>query len=204
MKLEEFNVFKATLEAAVADGLQVYADGVQCNLESGEDFVGLTEVRQDGLEGREQEDIIYISTRICGSFSVEYTFGDGKAVKAVRVSGVGNDAGRKPCITFAHVSPAFVPLVRDGDDDTSDEVPAEFTCPVCGCHSMEEVQSLGDVVSPMVGATVDEYGCVDVELGEADYSMAEVVDCHWRCSECHCHVFDENFKPAGGKENGRG
>lgn len=204
MKLKEFNVFKATLEAAVADGLQVYADGVQCNLESGEDFVGLTEVLQNGLEGCEPDDIVYISTRICGSFSVEYTLGDGGVVKAMRVSGVGNGDGRKTCITFAHVSPAFVPLVRDGDDASADEVPAEFTCPLCGCHRLEEVQCLSEVVAPMTGATMDEYGSVNVELGDADMSMALVDDYRWRCADCRCHVTGENFKPAGGRENGRG
>ena len=204
MKLEEFNVFKATLEAAVADGLQVYADGVQCNLESGEDFVGLTEVRQDDREGSEPDDIVYMSTRTCGSYSVEYTRGEGNAVKAVRVSVVGDGDSRKTCITFAHVSPALVPLVRDGDDDTADEVPAEFKCPLCGGHMLEEVQCLSDVVAPMTGATMDEYGSVNVELGDADMSMALVTDYHWRCAECHCRVTEDSFKPAGGKENGRG
>lgn len=83
--------------------------------------------------------------------------------------------------------------------EKKDVVKAMFTCPVCGSHDMEEVSRINEVVAVMHSATIDEYGDVDVEFGEANMADAEIIDCYWRCSDCQASVGSEHFKPKGSR-----
>lgn len=65
------------------------------------------------------------------------------------------------------------------------KVKLKFVCPYCGEEDcLEEVQRINELHVPIIGATKDSKGDIDLEAGEADLSDAEVIDAYYRCSEC--------------------
>lgn len=65
------------------------------------------------------------------------------------------------------------------------KIKLKFVCPYCGEEDcLEEVQRINELHVPIIGATKDSDGYIDIEAAEADLSDAEIIDAYYRCSEC--------------------
>lgn len=71
------------------------------------------------------------------------------------------------------------------------KIKLKFVCPHCGKEDcLEEIQRINELHVPIVEATMDSSGDIELEAGEADLCNAEVIDCYYCCSECHEYIQD--------------